>query len=272
MNPNTLHVDLARRATITELVGVYRKSAERVRAAYDELQAAQDELRATYGDPEHTRYYFDTIDHYDRGNPKDRAPRVLGRLTCHAWTALVERVGLRRLLSIAAAKQLDAQLQDPAALPELTVENVLTWLEATAAAAPTHTADAIREVFDWLRPHHQHYKTNSPFEIGPRVVISWYVVERKWNGRGFNVGYRSRDRIRALDNVFHQLDGQGAHKGYSSALEEAIQASPDGKGATPYFEFRCYRNGNLHLRFLRLDLLAQLNKLAGGHNLKPSNP
>ena len=49
----------------------------------------------------------------------------------------------------------------------------------------------------------------------------------------------------------------------------AIEASPDGKWATRYFSGTCYHNGNIHLRFLRPDLLAAFNKRAGGRALRP---
>lgn len=42
-----------------------------------------------------------------------------------------------------------------------------------------------------------------------------------------------------------------------------------GPGETDLFAFRCCANGNLHLRFRRLDLLARFNQIAGGRRLRP---
>ena len=39
-------------------------------------------------------------------------------------------------------------------------------------------------------------------------------------------------------------------------------------GTTPLFEFRCYKNNSLHIRFLRMDLVKRLNEIAGGLNLR----
>ena len=270
MNPNTFHTDLARKASVAELVHTYQQASLRVAAAYTELQEAQDQLRAGFGAPDQISRNFDDIERNDYGEPGERLPAVLARLKCNAWQALAERIELRRLLSIAAAKELDKQMHNPQALPELTVANVLAWLESTAANADQYLQAAVREVFDWLRPNRSRYKTNSEFEIGPRVILS-YALERQWNGRGFNVSYHKRDHIRALDNVFHLLDGRGAIKSYSGELADAIHTSPNGRGATAFFRFTCYRNQNLHLEFVRLDLLAKLNAAAGGMNLKPQN-
>lgn len=42
-----------------------------------------------------------------------------------------------------------------------------------------------------------------------------------------------------------------------------------GADETAYFRFRCFKNGNLHIEFKRLDLVARLNQVAGGARLKP---
>ena len=65
----------------------------------------------------------------------------------------------------------------------------------------------------------------------------------------------------ALDRAFHILDGAGIPGGYQSPLVDAINTSGNkGVGETAYFSFRCYENGNLHLKFLRLDLVKELNR------------
>ena len=60
------------------------------------------------------------------------------------------------------------------------------------------------------------------------------------------------------------------NKSHYSALHDAIVATPitSGKGETEYFEFRAFRNGNLHLKVRRLDLLERFNALAGGKRLR----
>lgn len=81
------------------------------------------------------------------------------------------------------------------------------------------------------------------------------------------------ERLSALENVFTSLDGRGSvTKNYYSAISTAIKAAPKAEtcqGETPYFAFRGFRNGNLHLRIKRLDLLARFNRMAGGANLRP---
>ncbi len=64
------------------------------------------------------------------------------------------------------------------------------------------------------------------------------------------------------------IDGRGPIKSYHGPLYDAITDSSDGTGKTDYFKFRCCINGNLHLEFLKADLVARLNVVAGGNRLR----
>lgn len=79
-----------------------------------------------------------------------------------------------------------------------------------------------------------------------------------------------------MENVFHALDGKGSisksHRGLLVDAIEALEWRGDGRGETELFEFRCFRNGNLHLRFKRLDLLKRFNQRAGGKRLRQKPP
>jgi hypothetical protein len=127
--------------------------------------------------------------------------------------------------------------------------------------------EAVQEVFEYLRPPRSHLKTNTEFEIGRKVILSW-IVEKGWNRGRFKINYHREKYITALQNVFQMLDGKGPVKSYNGELHDFITDSPDGKGETPYFRFKGYQNGNLHLEFKRPDLVARLNAVAGGNRLR----
>ena len=86
-----------------------------------------------------------------------------------------------------------------------------------------------------------------------------------WN---WKVNYRRQKYLTALDNVFSMIDGKGAVKSYYGGLSDAITSSPDGKGKTEYFSFKCFMNGNLHIEFMKPELVAKLNAVAGGARLR----
>ena len=93
--------------------------------------------------------------------------------------------------------------------------------------------------------------------IGPKVIITCCVGSYGTNN------YKDQN-LRALDNVFHRLDGKAAPK-YPDGLVTAVnQAMRERKTEieTDYFRCRWYRNGNLHMEFKRLDLLNSLTSTA----------
>ena len=68
----------------------------------------------------------------------------------------------------------------------------------------------------------------------------------------------------------HLLDGKGQVKGYSGPLVDAINLAHHNKqqsAATEYFHAKWFLNGNLHLEFLRQDLLDKFNEICGTNRL-----
>ena len=260
--------DVAKRETLTYMLGVYRQAVQDIETAYDLLEKAQGRLRSAFLDK--PGYSFATNDRnmHERVGRK-AAGQIIKSIKVDAWRHIVERMELRRLLSIKRRDELDRQLQEADKLPELTEENILAMFESSAANVNVYLEEAVQEVFDYLRPPRSGYKTNTEFELGKRVILS-YAVEKGWNRGKYRVNYHREKYLTALDNVFSMMDGKGPVKTYYGVLYDAITDSPDGKGETPYFRFKCFLNGNLHLEFLRLDLVAKLNAVAGGNRLKTS--
>jgi len=139
--------------------------------------------------------------------------------------------------------------------------------EDSAANLQVFLEEAVTEVFEYLRPHNSHHKTNTEYEIKNKVILTW-MVERGYGKTPFRVNYHRDKHLIALENVFLMLDGKGVVKSYHGELYDGICSTEDGTGKTPYFKFRCFQNGNLHLEFLRPDLVAKLNAIAGGNRLK----
>lgn len=263
---------LTKRATVTELVRVYQKSAEDIRTAYGMIHSAEKRLNEAYttdGGPcgLYVRDSSNFRGHF--GSPDT----VLNNLKRDTWRILVDRLDIKRALSIKAKKQLDDQLEK-GELPEITVEEVLGFAEAYIENLPRLLEEAVGEVFDMLRPHprwDKEYKTNSQFEIGKKVILSYVIDEPRWS-RDFKVRYHKQQDLTALENVFSALDGQGQMtKGWQSKLQMEIEKTPlsgNGRGETGFFKFRACRNGNLHLEFKRPDLVKRLNEIAGGKSLR----
>nr|WP_226894906.1 DUF4942 domain-containing protein [Luteolibacter marinus] len=187
------------------------------------------------------------------------------RLRGAAWRYLVSRAEIKKLASLRRAKEIDDMLSKPEELPEITTDNIMAWVESLNDQAAAFLDEAAVEVYQWLRPSNRRYKTNDPFKIGKRVVIGWNVVGPCYSGRGtMRVNYHHEDRLRALDNLFHLLDGKGASPTPGGELVDELNGCLPGElYETRFFRFRAYRNGNLHLEFRRPDLVKRLNEIGG---------
>lgn len=259
-------------ATIEEMVNVYKSACARIEAAYNVLISERDRLRATFG--EHGNLCsFDTYGKNVNSYSDKPAQDVIKDLKREVWRQIINKTGARKLLSVKRAEDLDRNLRD-GNLPEVETVEVIKLLEGLVNTAGDLVAEAAREAFDILRParheHNRELKTNQKnarYNIGPKVILCGYV-EETWGGTGYRVNYYRDSDLTAVDRVFHALDGHGVPAGYRSPLIDAIGTCKDGQGETEYFRFKCYMNGNLHLEFRRMDLVAKLNAIGGDGTLK----
>ena len=88
-------------------------------------------------------------------------------------------------------------------------------------------------------------------------------MEKAWSGTKFRVSYHYENQLRALDNVFHMLDGKPLSTYRNGDLINAINESERGAGETEYFRYKSFLNNNLHLEFRRMDLVQRLNEVGG---------
>lgn len=261
--------EIALYKTIPALVQAWQQTKADIETAYGLLNKAEGRLKDIFEDSSRLDVGRDTHGnriHY--GEPEKK----IAQLKKEVWRNLIERLEIKRVLSVKKAKILDdciekGTMEDGQPFPDITEENILNMLKSYAANIGEFKEQAVKEVFEFLRPHNSDYKTNSEFEIGKRVILGWFI-EKGYGAAKFHVNYNRYAEIRALDNVFHLLDGKGITGTHYGPLFDAINASPDGRGETDYFRFKCYSNNNFHLEFKRPDLVKQLNAIAGGMNLR----
>lgn len=261
---------LAFRTTVRDMVAAFVAAERDVRAAFAQLVAAQDAVNLVFSNGDTGRIYVSACGTSYRDNFAD-ADAAVAIMTRQAWRVIVDRLELQRFCSIARWKEIENQL-DREKLPAITEQNVLDFYRHHASQAREMLTEAVREVWEWLRPRKGtqvgDLKTNTEMEVGERVILG-YAVSLAFMG-GFQLNSYTRQRAIALENVFNGLAGNGTIcKGWKSLLETAIDDSKDGAGETELFAFRACKNGNLHLRFKRLDLLARFNAIAAGKTLRP---
>jgi len=271
MMPELNDTDIIPRHTVQMLAESYRLAVQEIHEGYAKLAQAQSRLTQSFD----ATYGFDAMPKHEEycSNPAEAPGAVCPRINRAAWRAVVDRMGVRQHLSIKRSQELDAQLEGKGeALPDLNEANVFALFEKTLAEHDQCIDEAVREVFELLRPHRSEYKTNSEFEVPARVILSGYVDNGYSSHQPFHVSYNRDKELLAINNVFFSLDGRHVDQPWHGELGAAIDATPNGRGETAYFRFKCHRNRNLHLEFKRLDLLAKLNTIAGGLRLRGAAP
>lgn len=261
--------DLIKRTNAVGMVAAYEQAKVEIAEAYRLLESAEHRLKTSFDD----RGGFTVLPSYSYRD--NSAEDVLNRVHLSAWAAVFDKVGLRKTLSIAKRDALDQQLMgrgEP--LPPLNLANLHATCEQMYERTGEHIAQAVGEVFDWLRPRtgtrRADYVTNeaSRYVVGRKIILTGMVAPG-WGKRPFQASHWSSKWLTALDNVFHMLDGKGVVKSHYGPLVDAIAATETGTGSTDYFAFKAFKNSNLHLEFLRPELLEKFNALAGGANLAP---
>lgn len=260
---------LTRHVTPTAIINAYQATCATIRRTYADLVAAERALNLALssGGP------------FSQGGVKiaadrnwqsafDQPEETIKRLRRGVWDQLVVRLELRKFLSVGRWRELQKLIEDDR-MPEIDEESVGSFVQGLLDSRADIMADAVREVFAFLRPRggtsRADYKTNSVEEVGPRVVLTW-MVERGLGG--LRLRYDQQQPMLALERVFQMLDGAGEiSREHYSEIERAMRAGAT-SGTTPYFRWRAFAVGTLHITFVRRDLLARFNAVAGGKTLR----
>jgi hypothetical protein len=268
---------LALRHTIRSMVLTFAESEKCIRACFAQMVETEQRLRDVFGG-------YMSIEAGSHNTDFQRPDDTMKDLRRSAYQRLAEKLEIRRAMSIKAAGELDERLgirQGRLTLrdfPELTEANVWGFFEPYAVTIPQMFAEAMREVWEWLRPRapssrwEKDYKTNhaSLLVLDEKLVLTG-IVRHGYGRDRWRLSDYAGPRMLALENVFSLLDGKGGiAKTYRGAVSDAL-ASANGNDfdAGPYFKGRVFKNGNMHLTFKRMDLVRELNKRAGGMNFQP---
>lgn len=255
--------------TATHMAREFSEATTDIARAIAALRAATKRLDAAFrtrddDDRDWSRFGVDIEFRRDRCRDAAELQKHMER---EAWGVLVDKLGIKNVMSVAKRKAFDEQL-DRGELPPVCEQTITAILLGLAGQAQDFAKEAAREVFDILRPRGHwggEYKTNNAFRVGRRVILV-NRVEFGYRG-GFRCNYHYEQELTAIDGIFHLLDGKGVMRENKGPLISAINATDGSKthcGETEYFRFKCFKNRNLHLEFKRLDLVKQLNGLAAG--------
>jgi hypothetical protein len=252
----------------TQMAKVYREATESIARHMAEIAAETKRIEGAFALEAVGSYYrpfeIDFMFHSHRASA-DRCQEIFDQMKRTAWQILINKLGLRNIMSVKRRGEVDRQIEK-GECPDINEETILDVLLGLADQARGFAAEAAKEVFEILRPHRSGYKTNNVFRIGRRVILA-HRVDQQYDGKKFRPTHYREQELTAIDGIFHLLDGKGVMRENRGPLVNAILSSPDGKGETDYFRFKCFKNGNLHIEMKRLDLVMELNLQAVGERV-----
>lgn len=287
------HVDMVEYKTATRLAAQFEHSSRKISDAIRVIQGELDSLNQQFlpsGSGSFDVYVSTNVGRHSNQNLRhdETLANIERHLQLTAWRVLVNKLGIRKLLSSKRCEQLEELLEkgqitnsdgSKETLPEITEETIMGVLGGLAGAAGDFLEEAIREEWNYWKPVHREgwsnqYKTNRGHEFKlERKLIKGYAFSSWSYGGKRSLGSLNCDVRRhliALDNIMHMLDGRGPLSGYSGPLVDAIDSARHnhmGFAETDFFDAKWFNNGNMHLVFKRQDLLDRFNQVCSSTNL-----
>lgn len=260
------------------MAAIYQRNKPEILHHLAEINRLTGELRSVFfGSLGSSLFNFPGCEYGD--TTLERLERQFKR---DAWSAMLNKLDLRKFMSSSKQKELDQILTGPRnqwdpdpidAFPDVTESNIMDVMQGYISVLPDFMDEAIREEWAYWLPKRDAYRTNAErWKVSRKIIMQW--VMRRWDkwDTCHRVRYDAAKHVNNLDSIFHLLDGKGFPKEYNSPLYNALEGDSDGVGETEYFRFKCFKNGNLHLTVKRLDLLDKFNEIGCGHGSALPNP
>lgn len=276
------------RATIETIVAARNQSLALYETAYDRMVEADEAIKEAHamasrcspGVNSYTYSQADEVKAFEKAlalPPRDQYLRTARKLIdCNAWSYIIERTELERLMDHEAKNKLRSQMQYvpdrvdrrgqlitgeevERGLPELTVENVTATIEHFMGDAEMIFQRGIANVFSSLD---RRFRSHDGFKIGSRIILS-YAVDL--NSGSLRYGGRARDQLLDVERVFYVLAGEAPPS--TGSIVHLIDAARSGYGPrqseteSRFIRIVIYKNGNAHLWFTDKGAVARVNKI-----------
>ena len=257
--------DLIPRPTARTMAKAYNEACQLIKSAFDNIDEADKILNAGYIEEDTYSSHF--LPYKLTGFS---AEGVIREVKKQCWYKIIKLLELPSFMPKKKRDELFRQVDDDDA-PEITEENILSFCANIYSGLGDLFSEMVEDTAKWLQPGAWNkYKTNeaSKFEIAQKVIKTW-IMDTDYGTPTVRYGYCEHN-LQIMDNVFSLLDGKGVAKYPGNLLTAIKEAAQAGKWETEtdYFRVKWFKNGNMHIWFLREDLLKEFNKIAGEGKIK----
>jgi len=196
--------------------------------------------------------------------------KVRKEVIAAAWNSVGDKLRLRDVMTEQQFAEWHNALVNES-LPALTSHNVFATMQGLVRRFPEFAKHVVEEAYDTCRPRPKGYTTNDRFAVGRKVILT-HMMRPRYCG-GMEIHHDRKHRLRNIDTALCLLAGIGIPKTFWGTIVDAVEKKNDERNGremhatTDYYDIRWYRNGHMHLTFLRADLVAKWNRMAGAHQL-----
>lgn len=261
----TMQTGIIPRATIAILTGHRARAIELFRQAEQFAAAAQEAAAKAAPNAASYRVAKCALSDGAYRNRTISADDWRKDLDRGCWHSALGVSGIEALMGAKQRERFREQIEkDP---PEFTEETVEATLRDLAGRSGEIFEESVIEIFNRLP---RRYRSHDGFKIGARLIAEYAVSH--WGG-SFNWYYASygtkRDTVDDLERIMLILDGKmpdpQTHRGKSSDAAGEAMKKGETEIETEYFRMRWFQNGNLHIWFLRDDLVRSMNRIIAKH-------
>jgi predicted RNA methylase len=257
MNADTA---LVRKDSIEELCGHRARALDLYAQAFDLIEQARNaHARAATGKSHIASFPVQELRWFDDRSRASFIKQIRADLDRDVWQGLILNTPIAGLMDAEARENFERSVRDDP--PEVTAETVYATMSNLIGDAELIFRRGLVNVFSRLQ---RRYRSHDGFKIGDRLILT--SAMRVYD---MFVSLNRDDQLIDLDRVMHVLDHQAAPHhtaGLVGAIREATHERPTRwQAETAYFHAKWHRNGNLHLRFKRADLVREANRLIAEH-------
>lgn len=239
--------ELISRTQISDLVKSYDLSKANLTEAMALVRAAEDFRDSIMPPDSQYSYRKPTCLTSDRNGGLDANTTLkasLDELKLSYWQHIHGLTNIRQLLTPARQKEMDEQMNKPADLPEINLDNINSTLMELRANTAIFLQETVEEVFQYLIPgRHQEHKTPKRHMVGQKCIITNFYSDY-WST--FN--HWHRDKIKSFFMVISILSGEG-FKG--KIMDELLLHLRENDYSVnfehEYFTIKRFKNENAHI-------------------------
>ena len=180
---------------------------------------------------------------------------AIERMRRDAWIKLMDMTGLKQIMDTKALEEFEKELYSKA--PAFTEENIRGTLLQQMQESETMFARGLVNVFRALSGKYRRHE-DAAFRI-PKKIIIGYATDYWTKGR-IVVSHSAYSRLDDIDRIFKTLAGEKFKPHELIAALGTSWQSGDMHECELY-KARGFKNGNMHIEFMREDLLEKANDI-----------